>query len=285
MEPKRDLAIILRSVPYEERHRVVTALTEKHGKVSALARNSIQSRRFGGTLDPFVASLWSFKERPGGMMLSLESAEIRRSFEGIRHDFRRLSVASVLTELMLKIAPEGEASSELFKLHSNALAWVDEITSADWNARVELALLGAYFSKALQWSGNQPSLMECMHCGRSIEDVEQDRSLRGSLSEGGWTCCGSLSQDERGAGAFKSRYLSVTPTAIRDWLDWMNVPIKNVLEVTRSSEAELADLFELISGFAAFHLPGLDRVSGQGTAGPEPIRSLKFLGVRSCLSS
>ena len=58
MEQKRDLAIVLRWVPYEERHRVVTALTENHGKISALAlwrsraiASSLRSRAFSAAAD------------------------------------------------------------------------------------------------------------------------------------------------------------------------------------------------------------------------------------------
>ena len=108
MQPERDLAIILKTVIYEERHRIVTALTENHGVISALARNSIQSRRFGGTLEPFTASEWLFAQKPGADLARLEEASIRRSFEGLRADFERLSIASVMNEMMLRTAPRYE---------------------------------------------------------------------------------------------------------------------------------------------------------------------------------
>src|SRR3954447_1857160 len=108
MQEIRDLAIVLRSVPYEDRHRVVTALTENHGKISALARNSIQSRRFGGALDAFVASEWSFVGRVGADLFRVERAVVRRAFEGLRKDFEKLSLASVFGELMIRLAPERE---------------------------------------------------------------------------------------------------------------------------------------------------------------------------------
>src|SRR5262249_45008753 len=108
MERKKDLAIVLRWVPYEDRHRVVTALTENHGRISALARNSIQSRRFGGALEPFAASEWHFVERPGAELYRVEEAQIRRGFEDLRKDFDRLSLASLLNEIILKLTHERE---------------------------------------------------------------------------------------------------------------------------------------------------------------------------------
>src|SRR6478735_8305092 len=99
MQQKRDTAIILRAIPYEERHRIVTALTEQHGQVTAMAKNSIASRRFGGALDPFVASEWFFSQKPGADLLLLQEAVVKRAYEGLRKDFERLSLASVLNEL------------------------------------------------------------------------------------------------------------------------------------------------------------------------------------------
>src|SRR5687768_422160 len=128
MQHKQDLAIVLRTVVFEERHRIVTALTENHGRISALARNSIQSRRFGGSLEPFTAADWRFVEtRPGADLFRLEEANTRRGFENLRKDFERLSMASLFNELMLKLAPEHEPCPDLFRMHANALAVLDEM--------------------------------------------------------------------------------------------------------------------------------------------------------------
>src|SRR5688572_25025319 len=127
MEPKRDLAIILKSIVFEERHRIVTALTENHGLVSALARNSIQSRRFGGSLEPFTASEWFFVGKPGAELFSIREAHVKRSYEGLRKSFERLSMASVFNELMMRLAPQHEPCPELFRMHSNALAALEEM--------------------------------------------------------------------------------------------------------------------------------------------------------------
>ena len=145
MESRRDLAIVLRSVRYQDRHRIITALTENHGRVSALARNSIQSRRFGGALEPFAAGEWLFSERKGAELLNLNEASIRRSYEGLRGDFECLSAASALNEIVLRVAHPGEPCPELFRLHSNALAVLEE--GAD--RLTVLILLNAYRSRIL----------------------------------------------------------------------------------------------------------------------------------------
>jgi DNA repair protein RecO len=198
MGPTKDLAIILRSVAFEDRHRIVTALTERHGQISGLARNSIQSRRFGGTLEPFTASEWLFVEKPGAELVQLNEAIIRRSFEGIRKDFERLSLASVFSEFMLRIAPKNENCVDLFKLHSNALAALEEMPEGEASERTILLLLNGYLAKALQWSGNQPRLQACQSCKRSLDTLSPTDSITCLISDAAWLCPNCRSSQTRG---------------------------------------------------------------------------------------
>ncbi|MEO5970112.1 MAG: DNA repair protein RecO, partial [Bdellovibrionia bacterium] len=175
MQPQRDLAIVLRSTPYEDRHRIVVALTECNGQITALARNSIQSRRFGGSLDLFVASDWHFSLKPGASLYHLSDTLVREPFNNIRKNFEKLTLASIFSELMLKTSfqeigqQEGDqqGGGDLFRLHSNALTTLNEDNKTD----IEIPLLNAYVAKLLQWSGNQPRLHSCLECGILLEEI------------------------------------------------------------------------------------------------------------------
>jgi recombinational DNA repair protein (RecF pathway) len=300
MQPKRDLAIVLRSVPYEDRHRIVTALTEHHGQISALARNSIQSRRFGGTLDPFVASEWQFAEKPGAELARLDEALIKRSFEGIRKDFERLSLASVFSEFMLRVAPKNEACTDLFKLHSNALVILEELPgpgsvlvnsstnlgSADAISvtheqflRSILVLLNGYLTKCLQWSGNQPQLQACHSCKRSLDTLEPNASLTCLILDAAWICPDCRTNQthhirDRGAQGFQAAQIRVTPMAIIDFLMSLVSPIRQIPTHAQASREEHAQLFQFIEALFAYHLPGFDQ---------KPLNGLRFLGLESNL--
>src|SRR5690606_8621844 len=152
------------TVAYEERHRIVTALTETHGKISAIARNAIQSRRFGGSLEPFAAATWRIAPTRAGAsgsdLFRLDQATIRKPVEGIRSNFEILALASVFNELMIRLAPEKENALDLFKLHLNALALLEEWAGrGESDPRILIMLLNAYLSKLLQWNGTQPQLL------------------------------------------------------------------------------------------------------------------------------
>jgi DNA repair protein RecO len=273
MEPKKDIAIVLRVTPYEERHRIVTALTESQGQVTAMAKNSISSRRFGGALDPFVASEWRFTQKPGADLLQLQEAVVKRSFEGLRRDFERLSLASVFNELMLKLAPKYEACEELFRLHANALAALEEAPGTG----IELSLLNAYLAKVLQWSGSQPRLQECLSCRLSLEELPQTGILSCVVADAGWLCdpCRrSQTHHVRGreGGGFDQSLLRVTPGAIRDFYASLTLPIRQVTSKVQASRQEHRDLFKFLEALFVYHVPGFDQ---------QPLKGLRFLELES----
>jgi DNA repair protein RecO len=278
--PKKDLAIVLRSIPYEDRHRIVTALTEHHGQISALARNSIQSRRFGGTLEPFVASEWLFVEKPGADLARLDEALIKRSFEGIRKDFERLSLASVFSEFMLRIAPKNEICSDLFRLHSNALAALEELPPMGVeSSRSILLLLNGYLAKALQWSGNQPQLQSCHGCQRSLDTLAPEDSVTCLIADAAWMCpncrvSATAHIKNRGDQGFQAAQIRTTPLAIIDFLMSLVSPIRQIPTHALATREEHVDLFRFIEALFAYHLPGFDQ---------KPLNGLRFLGLESNL--
>lgn len=268
-----ETAIVLRSVPYEERHRVVTALTEHHGKVSALARNAIQSRRFGGCLESFTASTWRMGETRGDLY-HLDEAIIRKDFAGLRKNFEILSLASVFNELMLRLAPEREPCLDLFKLHSNALAQLEEIGEAGKpvEPRLLLVILNAYLSKILQWNGTQPRLLRCLGCERSLLDFPADARLRCHVSVACWTCpdCRRVKPDSAAdyAPGFQHQFFEATQAAIGDFYIGLSSPIRKATELAQGTLADQKLLFALMESLLIYHVPGFDKT---------PLKGLRFL--------
>jgi recombinational DNA repair protein (RecF pathway) len=277
-----DTAIVLRTVPYEERHRVVTAISEHHGKISALARNSIQSRRFGGCLEPFTASTWRLAERIGGDLYRVEDATIRKAFEGLRKSFEVLALASVFNELMLRLAPEREPCPDLFKLHSNALAALEEMadksvepsnpTPGAPDPRILLGLLNGYLAKILQWNGTQPQLMRCLSCERSLLDFAAETRLRCHISIACWTCpeCRGNRPDSAAdyAPGFQHQFFEATQSAIGDFYIGLSTPIRRVPELMQGSLEDQKQLFALLESLLVYHVPGFDRA---------PLKGLRFI--------
>lgn len=273
-----DRAIVLRVVPFEDRHRIVTAITENHGRISALARNSVQSRRFGGALEMFTASEWSFSERSEQAELhSLQEARTLKAHEGLRTELGRMAMAGVLSELMLRVAPEREACLDLFKLHANALAALEPM--GEGGAPPPTSFLNGYLAKILQWSGNQPQLSSCRGCSRSLQSYWEAGELGAVLSvqvaEAGWICteCRSGSSLHVKKGAVSGiESLRVSAGAMADFYMSLVTPIRQVSTTAQAHESEHRELFRVLEALMIYHLPGFDRL---------PIKSLKFLGLES----
>jgi DNA repair protein RecO len=260
VQPQKDLAIVLRSIPFEDRHRIVVALTEHNGQITALARNSIQSRRFGGSLDLFVASDWHFSLKPGANLYNLSETWVREPFNNIRKSFEKLTLASIFSELMLKssVKQEGvqEGSTDLFRLHSNALSALNESTDVDR----EIPLLNAYVAKLLQWSGSQPRLQSCLECGILLEDLAPDSEVNCLIADASWVCL-------KCSGAETLRLSALT---MADFQTCLRTPMRQVSGKLKASLNEHRKLFKFSEALYTYHIPGFDQ---------KALNGLRFLGL------
>jgi len=260
MEPVRDLAVVLRVIPYEERHKIVTALTENHGRISVIARNAVQSRRFGPGLENFAASDWMFTHRPGAEIGALTELSLRRTFSEIPKEFERLALAGFFNEILLRVTQPWESCSELFRLHSNALAILDEglpPTHLSFLANV-------YLGKILIWYGTQPLWTRCESCQKPLESFSGESVLTGILESTAWRCpsCESNGSLERAGHQFSASALGLVWAALAE-------PLKRgVLEKEPEAQAQ-AQLFQWMTRLLAFHIPGFDQLN---------LKTLRFLG-------
>jgi DNA repair protein RecO len=269
-----ETTIVLRVVPFEDRHRIVTALSETRGKITAMANNAVNSRRFGSALQPFSAATWSLVEREGASLFRLDEAVLKKGFEGLRRHFESLCVASCFTEIMLKIAPENEASLDLFKLHSNALFGLEEkalaVESMDLLSIYQI--LNAYFAKLLHWNGTQPQIMKCLSCERSILDFEPDTIFRASMVTAGWVCpdCKSYSFElpDQESLPLHRKFLTLTQRATGDFAFALTHPIRKCFEVFEGNLEDQRNLYQLLLALLHYHVPGFDRA---------PMKSLSMM--------
>ncbi|MEK6705880.1 MAG: DNA repair protein RecO [Bdellovibrionota bacterium] len=273
MDLVKDLAIVLRSVQYGERHRIVTAITEEHGCISALARNSVHSKRFGGTLDLFVAGEWHFCGRPGAELLSLRETTARRSFGGIHADLSKLSLASVFSEILLRIAssPGHERSTDLFRLHANALAAVEE--SSKLEAAEATRFLNCYMAKILCWNGTAPALDKCNYCERSAlghDSAAEEERVHFLINNATWACGGCSAAVEK---TITSKNISLS--VVREFQRLLTTPIRQLINTPALKNLQ-QELFDVIESLFVYHVPGFDRA---------PLKGLRFLGLKSNVST
>jgi len=278
LRSSQDLVMPLRVVPYQDRHQIITALSRERGKITAIALNSIHSRRFGGTLQPFSVSLWTMASRKRGEFYRIEEADLKKSFSKVQESFELMSLASVFIELILRVAPEDERAPELFQLLFNGLSAVESLPGEVIHLN---SLLNAFLLKILQWSGTQPSIHSCRSCDvpliedshllAGISNPQEDPELTCLVSEAGWICpkCRAETHWHLMRNEFA---LSIPATGLLDLYAFTQTPIRQCVTSGHASEHTHELVTQYLLRFMLFHLPGTDR---------SPLRSLKFVDSKA----
>lgn len=183
MEFKEDLAIVLRSQVFQERDRLVTVLTEHHGKIGGIAKGAVHSRRFGGTLDLFACSQLRFKETQGELV-RIDEANLRRDFLKLRGKLENISAAGYFADLILRLTEDRHAVREVFLLLAHYLYLLEEHPAT-------YEIVRSFEIKLLERLGWAPVLEECVGCRTPFfgeELAPEDSFVSLSVEHGGFLC-------------------------------------------------------------------------------------------------
>jgi DNA repair protein RecO (recombination protein O) len=151
-------ALVLSTVDYGESDRVVTLLTDDHGRLGAFAPGARKSRRrFAGALEPFTLLKVRLVEGRGDLC-RLEAAEVLDGFGELREEMGRAARAAYAVELCRELAREREPVPGLFSVLSAFLVCLARQGGAAMQMmRFELDALAA--------AGLMPRLDACSRCG------------------------------------------------------------------------------------------------------------------------
>ncbi len=154
-------ALVLRSVDYRDADRIVTLLTERLGKISAIARSARRSRRrFAGSLEPF-AIIEADIEPGRGELGTLLEARVLQGFPGILKDLGTMSAAAAALDLVARGSAERQPDPELFRATACLFRLLDEGRQPAEEALVSFRI------RATALLGFAPDLDACGRCGRT----------------------------------------------------------------------------------------------------------------------
>src|SRR6185369_2515779 len=115
-------ALVLRTRPYGESDRIVTLITEQHGKLTGIAKGAKNSRRrFGGTLEPFVLIRAVFRQRSSSDLVFLLRCELIGTLRAFTRDLDRFAAGSYVLELTDRMVVGRESGKEVYTLVHEAL--------------------------------------------------------------------------------------------------------------------------------------------------------------------
>jgi len=111
----RDQGVVLRTIRLGEADRIVTFVTEGHGKVRAVAKGVRKTKsRFGGRLEPTShVSLLMYEGRELDIVTQAEALD---HFRVIREDLDRLARATTMLEAVDQVAQERQPGSRLYQM-------------------------------------------------------------------------------------------------------------------------------------------------------------------------
>jgi len=175
-------AIVLRAMPYGESDKIVSFLTETHGKISGIAKGAKRSRkRFANSLEPLSLVELRFQERQHGNLAFLLSAELQSAFKKLTSNLESIAAASYLIEITDRLVGERDDSRLVFSHLKEGLRLLER-------NGYSVLLLTAFELKLLRLVGYEPALNRCGQCAI---DRPKDRPAEGwhfSPADGGVFC-------------------------------------------------------------------------------------------------
>lgn len=178
----RDQGVVLRTIKLGETDRIVTILSQGHGKIRAVAKGVRKpGSRFGARLEPMThLAFQCYRGRSElDIVNQVETIDANRA---LREHYGCLTHAISMLEAADQVAQDREPNPALYRMLVRAL-----LTLA---ANPSPLVSGAFFWKLLSLEGYHPMLDECVRCGATEDDGAEYIAF--DLDEGGLLCvdCG-----------------------------------------------------------------------------------------------
>src|SRR5580765_2987764 len=152
----RDQGVVLRSIKLGEADRIVSLMTQGHGKVRAVAKGIRKTAsKFGARLEPTThVAFQCYRGRELDIVTQVETLDANRA---LREHYGCLTHAVSMLEAADQVAQEREPNPPLYRMPAGALRTL----AAGPTPLVSVA----FFWKLLSLEGLHPLLDECARCG------------------------------------------------------------------------------------------------------------------------
>jgi DNA repair protein RecO (recombination protein O) len=168
----RDQGIVLRTYKLGEADRIVSFMTERHGKVRAVAKGVRKTKsKFGARVEP--PSHVALQLYEGRELDIVTQAEAIDHFKAIREDLDRLTRAVTMLEAVDQLSLEREPNPDLYRMLLGALR-----TLADRNSALVVA---GFHWKVLALEGFRPIVEHCAVCEAEEGLIAFDPEVGGLL--------------------------------------------------------------------------------------------------------
>ena len=170
--------LVLKTIEVGEADKILTVFTRKLGKIQILSKGSRRPRnKFLACSQLFCYSeFYLYKSTD---MYVLSNAEVNNSFVGIGKDLERLSSATIVADLILKVMENETVNLSLLRLALNTIYLISTQTDSP------VKYLVVFLIRFLKIAGLNPVLDKCVKCG---EKQLSTTSMKFSTNLGGIIC-------------------------------------------------------------------------------------------------
>ena len=155
--------LVLREVSYKESDKILTVLTRDGGKRTVKARGCRKKNSpLAAAAQLLVYSemtLFEYRD-----FWSMDEAESREQFWGVKGDVEKLALGSYFAETMESVAEEDQDGSALLSLILNSLYALDKLN------KPQALVKAAYELKLMSLAGYEPMLDACAVCGAPLPE-------------------------------------------------------------------------------------------------------------------
>ncbi len=161
----RTQAVVLKSMKLSEKDKLVTFLTETHGKVKCVAKAALRLKsRFGASLEPMshVSLIYFGKEHQE--LYRLNQCDIIQSFQEIKENPRSFYTAVYFLELAGHLVAEAHPEPGIFRL------LVQSLHEAGKTGTLE-TLCRLFELRVMAHAGYAPRLRKCIACHKEPQSL------------------------------------------------------------------------------------------------------------------
>ena len=198
-------AIALRAVPYSETSRIVSWLTQSHGRIVSIVKGAHRPKSaFMGQFDLFyTCELVFYLKNYHGLHTVKECAPLKPR-SPLRELWKSAACASYLADIASQAAP-------IHACHEDLFHWLDSALDALCRHDPEYGSILWFELKLMEIMGLAPMLRNCVKCGRTVPEPDPvsnaapsepaarypARALLFSIRRGG-VCCPTCGAGEAG---------------------------------------------------------------------------------------
>jgi len=121
-------AILIRSIDYQESSKIITALTQAHGKIALIAKGVKKPKnKLAGVIELGNILEVTYYYKSTRNIQTLSEASIIYQSLNFRKDFDRASILYSALELISQLVHENEENTELFLFAFNFIIWLGDV--------------------------------------------------------------------------------------------------------------------------------------------------------------